>query len=195
MSGRLGTFPRLLRAARPAAVEAAALVAVARVLVRHVPMRHWHRLLNAGPENGGGDAEGRRALGREVGGIVRTVAFHLPFRAACLPQAMAAQWMLRRRGVSSRLTFGVRRAPGSPQGAAGKHAGAPAAGPAAPSPPRLHFHAWLTVAGEPVVGGWDIETYAPLPEVPPRPAGPLTRGSRAAPGGRRRSAAPTPPRR
>ena len=110
--GILGALLRLPPPARRAAVEAAVLLALARVLVSFVPMRRWRRWLNAAPADAGGDPAGRRTLGREVGGIVQRVAVRLPFRAACLPQAMAAQWMLRRRGVSSRLTFGVRRAPG-----------------------------------------------------------------------------------
>ena len=50
---------------------------------------------------------------------------------------MAAQWMLRRRGVRSRLDFGVRRGEGG----------------------ALEFHAWLSVAGETVMGGREAETY------------------------------------
>lgn len=63
---------------------------------------------------------------------------------------MAAQWLLRRRRIPSRLTFGVRR--GGPPGRA------------------LEFHAWLTVAGKPVVGGAGAETFTPLP--PPGPGAP-----------------------
>ena len=68
---------------------------------------------------------------------------HLPFRTRCLPQAVAAQWMLRRRGVRSRLVFGVRR-------------GAEGSG-------QLEFHAWLMVGGECVVGGQEIGSYTAFP--------------------------------
>ena len=71
----------------------------------------------------------------------------LPFEAACLPRAMAAQWMLLRRGVPSRLVFGARR-------------------PAAPGGGN-DYHAWLTVDGERVIGGRRAETYRPLPLPPP----------------------------
>lgn len=80
-------------------------------------------------------------LPRKVARIVRKVARHVPFRAVCLPQAMAAQWMLRRRGVPSRLVFGVRR-------------GTADSG--------LQYHAWLMVGRECVVGAGEVETYAPL---------------------------------
>ena len=63
---------------------------------------------------------------------------------------MAAKWMLRRRGVSSRLWIGVRRpAPGRP----------------------LEYHAWLTVDGESVIGGRSADAYVPLPWPLPPEAG------------------------
>ena len=144
----------LLRAPGPVrrmAFEAVVLLILARVLVRYVPMRHWRRRLNTGPPVGRSDAEGDRVFGHEVGRVVRKVASCLPFRVVCLPQAMAAQWMLRRRGVSSRLVFGVRRATEEPGG--------------------LDFHAWLTVAGENVVGDQGAETWAPFPGPTPGPDG------------------------
>ena len=82
---------------------------------------------------------------------MRRVAGHVPFPAVCLPQAMALQWMLRRRGVSSRLVFGTRRK--------AQDSG-------------LDFHAWLTVGGECVIGAGEVETYAALPPfggIGPRP--------------------------
>ena len=73
--------------------------------------------------------------------IVLKVAERGPFRAVCLPRAMAAQWMLHRRGIANRLLFGVRRdATGS----------------------GLEYHAWLTVAGECLVGMGETMTWAPL---------------------------------
>ena len=83
--------------------------------------------------------------------MVRRVARHVPFPAVCLPQAMALQWMLRRRGVASRLFFGARRK--------AQDSG-------------LDFHAWLTVGGECVIGAGEVETYAALPPfdgIGPRP--------------------------
>lgn len=88
-----------------------------------------------------GCVPGRR-LSRTVARVVRRVAGQPPFRAVCLPQAMAAQWMLRRRGMESRLFFGARR---KAQGAG------------------LEFHAWLNTAGECILGGGELETYTALP--------------------------------
>ncbi|HEY9382427.1 MAG TPA: lasso peptide biosynthesis B2 protein [Gemmatimonadales bacterium] len=38
---------------------------------------------------------------------VETASRHLPWKPVCLPQAVAAQWMLRRRGIASTLYLGV----------------------------------------------------------------------------------------
>ena len=54
----------------------------------------------------------------------------VPFRAVCLPQAMAAQFMLRRRGVRSVMRLGVA------QGVA----------------KSIEAHAWLDAAGVGVTG-------------------------------------------
>ena len=138
----LVSFFRLPGRLRVMAVEAAIRLVLARLLVGRVPMRHW-----AG-RSAEGDAPGptARALGREAGRMVRRVARRLPARFACLPQAVAAHRMLRRRGVPSRLVFGVRRpAPGR----------------------RPRYHAWVTVDGACVIGGREIETWAPLCARPP----------------------------
>ncbi len=80
---------------------------------------------------------------RKVGRIVGKVAHHLPFRVRCLPQAMAGQWMLRRRGVRSTLVFGVRRGQTKDN--------------------HLEFHAWLIAGGECVLGGAEVGSYTAFP--------------------------------
>lgn len=69
-------------------------------------------------------------IARAIGRVVTLSARYVPFKAVCLPQAMAAQIMLRRRGVASVMHFG-----------AGKGAN-----------DRLEAHAWLDAAGVPVTG-------------------------------------------
>ena len=150
---RFGTSTRAVRAfvrasfaAKAMALEAALLLLLARLLVRYVPMRYWRRRLvtSEGPGSTGARLPGapERRLPRRVARVVRVVARHVPFPAVCLPQAMALQWMLRRRGVESCLSFGARR-----------HANGTA----------LDFHAWLTVGGECVIGGGELTTYTALP--------------------------------
>lgn len=68
-------------------------------------------------------------VAREIGWAVTTAARHLPFRAVCLPQAMAARMMLKRREVPSVIHFG-----------------------AAKGTDVLDTHAWLDAAGIGVTG-------------------------------------------
>lgn len=42
-----------------------------------------------------------------VSWAIATAARHLPWRPVCFPQAVTAQWMLRRRGIPSTLYFGA----------------------------------------------------------------------------------------
>lgn len=65
-----------------------------------------------------------------VGWAVTRGARYLPFKAVCLPQAMAARIMLNRRGIASVLHFG-----------AGKD-----------GEQKLDAHAWLDAAGVEVTG-------------------------------------------
>ncbi|HEX7695253.1 MAG TPA: lasso peptide biosynthesis B2 protein [Sphingomonas sp.] len=70
------------------------------------------------------------ATARAIGWAVRAAAPFMPFRSVCLQQAMAAQAMLRRRGIVSVMHFGA-----SPSG---KRA--------------IDAHAWLAAAGVKVTG-------------------------------------------
>lgn len=69
-------------------------------------------------------------LAEEIGWAVTRVARHVPFRAVCLPQAIAAQAMLRRRGIRSVMHFGAARGTDKP----------------------LAAHAWLDAGGVEVTG-------------------------------------------
>lgn len=48
-----------------------------------------------------------RAVAVDVSWAVQAAARHVPLRFVCLPQAIAAQQMLRRRGIASTLYFGA----------------------------------------------------------------------------------------
>ena len=150
-------FPWARVAGWPRGLEAAVLLGLARLLVKHVPMRYWRAWLTTADTP---LATPRHALARTIARTVRSVARRWPLNAVCLPQAMAGQWMLRRRGVASRLWFGVRKAVNG--GAANAD--------------ELEYHAWLTVDGKCVLGGGEIETYAVLPPfdaVPRRDSRPI----------------------
>lgn len=69
-------------------------------------------------------------LVNDVSRAVTVMARYLPGKLVCLPQAMAAQRMLRRRGISSTLFLGVRRSDTT----------------------SLEAHAWLESSGRQVTG-------------------------------------------
>ncbi|WP_432770575.1 MAG: lasso peptide biosynthesis B2 protein [Sphingopyxis sp.] len=105
--------PRIAHALRwrwRVAETIAALVA-ARFLVRFVPFGGWRRTL--GPMSGGAApiplSEPDRQLVRAVARDVARWAPRLPLRLVCLPRAMAARWVLARRGIAGRIVIGARR--------------------------------------------------------------------------------------
>jgi hypothetical protein len=73
-----------------------------------------------------------------VGRSVTRAANNLPWRPTCLPQALAVTRMLRRRGIGSQVHLGVT------------------------SPSVRKAHAWVTVAGHPVVGRAGLDQFVPL---------------------------------
>ena len=50
---------------------------------------------------------GQVEVAREIGWAVGCVAHRVPWDSRCLAQALAATWMLRRRGLESTVTFGA----------------------------------------------------------------------------------------
>jgi hypothetical protein len=73
-----------------------------------------------------------------VGHAVAAAAARLPWHPKCLPQALAVQRMLRRRGIAGSLHLGVTAASAA------------------------EAHAWVTVAGRPVIGRSGVERFVPL---------------------------------
>ena len=71
-----------------------------------------------------------RVVAEQVGWAVTRAANHVPFRAVCLPQAMAAHAMLKRRGIASAVHFGAQKGASKP----------------------IDAHAWLDAAGVEVTG-------------------------------------------
>ena len=80
---------------------------------------------------------------------VRAAAIRAPFRAVCYQQGLAAQMMLRRRGLDSQLYFGAAHHQG--QG--------------------LTAHVWVRCGGIDVVGGEEAHLYPPLAQFPAPPKG------------------------
>lgn len=121
--------------ARGATLEAMVWLGVARLLIARVTFGRWRAWLGvpvaAEPGNPAlwlDDNLSRRRLARAV---VRGAA-RLPGESRCLAQAMALQWMLRRRGLGGVIHLGV--LPGDKRGGLDD------------------LHAWVTHANEVLVG-------------------------------------------
>lgn len=132
---------RLARASwreRALLAEAAVQLAAARATIALVPFRRIGRRLGTFVPPGdprvaqrrSPDAPDRTRTAEQVSWAVTRAARHLPFRAVCLPQAMAAHAMLRRRGIASAVHFGAQRGKEKP----------------------IDAHAWLDAAGVEVTG-------------------------------------------
>lgn len=96
--------------------EIALCLAVARFLIFAVPFRFYHRTL--GPLGNHNliepqklDEESFRQV-RIIGRHILNIANRVPFKAVCLPQAMAGRWMLARRNIKSQIFIGVRKGEG-----------------------------------------------------------------------------------
>lgn len=133
--GKVATFRSLTVAEKLAAFEAAACLLLCRMLVALVPPRYWRKSIDRGlaePFSQPSQSEDQVRLVRQaIGRVTRNI----PVEIVCLPQALAARWMLARRGVATVLNIGAQRMTGQAE---------------ASDQPRLH--AWL-MAGEMWVTG------------------------------------------
>jgi len=112
------------RAERYLLLEAFALLGIARLLVLTVPFR-WLAISLGKPtaESGNRSVPADLARARLIGQAVRSAANSTPWESVCLPQAVAAQWMLKRRRIAATLYLGVAKDEGKPE--------------------KLSAHAWL----------------------------------------------------
>lgn len=94
-------------------VEAAAFLAWARLLVWIVPLKFWRGQIADGVETKGdlpSLTERERTAVLTVSRSIARAVRNAPVALICLPQALAARWMLRRRGVATQLYLGTRHA-------------------------------------------------------------------------------------
>lgn len=113
----------------PVAAEAGLALTLASIAVRLTPRRRTSRLLGLPVALSRPDGPPAPDEAIRVGRSVERVAAVLPWRPACLPQALAVRAMLRRRGVDCRCHLGM-----------------------LDSVPRA-AHAWVTVGGSVIQGG------------------------------------------
>ncbi len=95
-------------------LEAMVFLALARILIRFVPLSRWTRFLGeSGPVAGvtgennstGTDAPSLPNGVRACVAAVRRASWRMP-GSICLPQAIALQWMLSRRDIGSTIIVG-----------------------------------------------------------------------------------------
>jgi hypothetical protein len=118
--------------------EAAVMLVLARLAVRFVPPARVFAWANRPPRRI------RRFATDEAGWIawaVETVGARPWMNALCLPRALAAHAMLRRRGIASRLCLGVAR-----------------------NADGLDAHAWIEVGDDKIVGAAGAEKFTRLAE-------------------------------
>ncbi len=124
-------FMRLPRARRRMLLEAVLWLGAARLAVVILPFKwialHLGEHMAQSPEV---RREGKDELAYEVSWAVRTASRNLPWQCKCLVQAMAAKWMLKRRGAHTTLYLGLAKD--------GKH--------------NLCAHAWLR-SGDAILTG------------------------------------------
>ncbi|NIK88950.1 hypothetical protein FHS83_002268 [Rhizomicrobium palustre] len=134
----LQRFARLSRQQRILLLEASLLLVIMRLGIGVFPFRALaatsgkcvspdHPVPEPSTPKLPGDAA---ATAMKISWAVRCASRRLPFKFVCLPQAMAANWMLRRRKLRPVLHLGIKASPNAP----------------------MQAHAWLDCDGVPVTG-------------------------------------------
>lgn len=152
MSGRWSAWRRRTAAERAALVEAFAALALASFAVRFIAFRRIARF--ASRRSAGsppGDAE---AIVTRVAWAVDAAARRAPFRAVCIERGLAAQAMLRRRGIAAVLHYGVAQA---------------ARVPGQPESDGLAAHVWVVHGSRDVTGGAEAAGFTRLASFPDSP--------------------------
>lgn len=126
-------------------LEAAALLLVARLAVRIVPFRWLVPWFERRPRGRQVRGPARRQARREVRQAIARAGERLPGSTLCLPRAIAAQTMLRRRGLRTVLYCG-----------------------AVTGASTSTYHAWVKDGRAPVVGVQRGRQYLPLLSYPSR---------------------------
>ena|SRR5579863_9971229 len=125
--------------------EAVLALAFASVVVRLAPFR-WIVAAASQPARAPPPPPARRAeLTARVRWAVGAASRRAPWRAVCLQQGLAAQWMLRRRGVAAVLYYGA--APNKDVG--------------------LRAHVWVKDGETDVVGTEAAQAFAIIAQFPP----------------------------
>ena len=129
----LSRWARLGRRRQALLAEAVLAVAAASAAIR---LRAFKRAIRMGSL----PLTGRPADGDitdDVRWAVETAARNVPWRAMCIQEGLALQWMLRRRGVDARLHYGI----------------------AKDEVGELQAHVWVAAGGSVVIGGAEAPRF------------------------------------
>ena len=138
--GRIRTFFRLPWRDKAAWAESLILFWAFRVALRAVPFRRFKRLLGPPGEKFSLPGEPpQRPLDPQAARVARWLRrIEKRHPDTCLAQALVARVMLRRRGLPSTVSFGVRQQEGG----------------------EYQFHAWVTHDERVLTGGGALRTYS-----------------------------------
>ena len=137
---RLRKFLRLTTLKRRLFIQAFLLLEFVRLGLRLLPFRTLRCLLSRVSKGPTKPRSTDRPSPEDIAWIVEVASRHSPGVKTCLTQALAAQVLLTRHGYPAFVHLGVLR---------GKQE-------------RLQAHAWVESEGRIVIGGGDLEHYAPL---------------------------------
>lgn len=121
-------------------LEAFFLLGLARILVLTIPFRWLARTVGQHMQESSTEAAtADLQLAGLIGQAVCSAAGNTPWESVCLPQAVAGQWMLKRRGIAGTLYLGVAKTEEKPD--------------------QLAAHAWLRCGNLFLTGGAGHKQY------------------------------------
>jgi hypothetical protein len=138
--GRLSRVLRLPASEQWLLIKAVVLLQVISLGMGLLPFRMLRRLLRSAQKVRAGSSRTNRVSAERIAGAVEAANRHLPGEKTCLTQALAAQTLLVRQGYPALLHIGA---------AKGEEG-------------QLQAHAWVESEGRVVIGGHDLDRYAPL---------------------------------
>lgn len=108
----LRKFARLPASRKWLVAEAVFYLLLARLALRLLPFRKLVWFLERAPKSANLSELQRKELRNEVSWAITVTAGSLPGETVCFPRGIAAQAMLRRRGIAAKLYYGAATLPG-----------------------------------------------------------------------------------
>jgi hypothetical protein len=156
----LWRFWRLSRQDRFLLLEAILWLAIAGIVIALLPFRHVGLMAARPIRRPKLPRQARANTVRRIRWAIITTAARVPWRALCFQQGLAAQFMLRRRGIPSVLYYGA----------------------AQDDRNGLYAHVWVRHGDVNIIGGEIAYRFAILATFPPRNVGNLKPGLPHQPG-------------